>query len=50
MFAKTMSEWVHLLLSPDHFLTTLTIMLVGIGIALGVAIRRLRKERRDDSR
>ena len=49
-FARTIPEWLHLLLSPDHFLTTLTILLLGIGLALAAMVRQLRRERRHDSR
>jgi ABC-type nitrate/sulfonate/bicarbonate transport system permease component len=48
--AASIAEWLHLMLSPAHLLGTIAAVLLALGLAIAVAIRLSRKERRNDSR
>ena len=48
--AASIAEWLHLMLSPDHLLATIAAVLLALGLAIAVAIRLSRKERRNGSR
>ena len=49
-FARTLDEWLHLALSPDHLPTLVLLALLGIGIGAVFLRRRARPEARRDPR
>ena len=50
MVARTMDEWLHLVLSPDHLPALVLLALIGIGVGAALVQRLATKEGRRDPR